>query len=233
MEFWEQIARHLRAVARETSGAWEELLVALSPKLETLARRQPIGRLRDDEDAQRDIIAKVIGRLHASDHKTIKKWATQDDPPPLQAWIRVLVRSAAIDVMRARPEFIRGSHRQAPGWFSLATLVTQAGAHTPNTLAAKQREVEEFLARAIAQARSALDMHEDDAAAQLATDWKIPAVHTRRLLKRIDEYERILAMALAGHSYVEIGETLDLSRREVELIAGYIEEFFHIRGFAA
>lgn len=223
---------NLRAVAEGGAGAWEELLVQLSPRLETLARRQPIGRLRDDQDAQRDIVAKVIGRLHASDHKTIRNWAGQDEPPPLGAWIRVLVRSAAIDVMRARPEYIRGTKQKAPGWFSLATLVTQVGAQHANTLAEKQREVEQFLAAAIAQARIVLASASADAASTLAGEWKVAVVHARRLLKRIDAYEKILSMALAGHSYVEIGKELDLSRREVELIAGYIEEFFHARGFA-
>lgn len=233
MEFWEHIAIHFREVAAEKEGAWGKLLTALSPELEKLSRHQPIGRLRDDDDARRDIIAKVIARLHAHDYRTIKNWAADPEPAPPRAWIRVLVRSAAIDVMRARPEYIRASEKRLPGWFSLATLATQAGAPQADSLLVKQKEVERFMKSAVEAAQEELQNHGDEAAGQLAKTWKIPLVHTRRLVKRIDDYQKVLAMVLAGHSYKEVAQTLELSRREVELIVDYIEEFFHARGFAA
>ena len=233
MEFWEHIAIHFREVAAENEGAWSKLLTALSPELEKLSRHQPIGRLRDDDDARRDIIAKVIARLHAHEYRTIKNWAADPDPAPPQAWIRVLVRSAAIDVMRARPEYIRASEKRLPGWISLATLASQAGAPLPKSLLVKQKEVERFMKVAVEAAQEELEKSGEEAAGALAKTWKIPVVHTRRLLKRVDGYPKVLAMVLAGHSYSEVAKTLDLSRREVELIVDYIEEFFHARGFAA
>ncbi|MBL4635794.1 MAG: hypothetical protein JKY56_18175 [Kofleriaceae bacterium] len=233
MESWEQIAVLFQDLAAGEEGAWQRLLVTLTPKLEILSRNQPIGRLRDDEDARRDIVAKVITRLHANEHRAIKRWVADDAPAPVRAWIRVVVRSAAIDVMRARPEYIRGSKNRSPGWFSLATLASQAGAAVPDSLVGKQREVESFMAESAREVRRAVEAQGSDAAGHLAATWQIPVVHTRRFVKRLDSYSEVLRMILAGCSYSEVSESLALSRREVELVVGYIEEFFHARGFGA
>jgi len=233
LDDWLQIAEQLKRVANAQDDAWDTLLVALTPVLESLVRRQPIGRLRDDEDAQRDILTRVIGKLHSRDHRVIKKFVAHEDPPPLKAWIRVLVRSAAIDEMRGRPEFQRASKERLPGWFSLSTLVTAHGSKGENTLEGKQREVENLMSAAIVSARKAVADVGVEAEVQLASDWNVGVVHTRRLIKRIDHYPVVLAMVLAGHTYAEIAEASELTRREVELIVGYIEEFFHARGFAA
>ncbi len=231
LDSWKQIEERLLAVAAEAEGAWRELLLVLTPAVERLAMSQPIGRLRDDEDARRDIVAMVLGKLHGRGARAIKNFADKDDSPPVEAWIRVLVRSAAIDVMRGRPEFQRAGKRQEARWFSLATLVTQEG--TPaDTLVAKRREVERFMERSTREAREELRRTPAQASANLAAAWQIPILHTRRLVKRIELYEPILLAVLAGHSYVEVAEMTGLSRREVELIVGYIEEFFHSRGFA-
>lgn len=197
-----------------------------------MTRNQPVGRLRDDEDVQRDIVASVIGKLYADEHRVVKKLVAAEEQPVLQAWFRVLVRRAAIDIMRGRPEFRRGSKEKQPAWVSLATLVTRDGALAPSSLVAKQREVESFMARSLKEARTAIASMGDRAAESLATQWKIPAIHSRRLVKRVDYYGEVLELVFAGNSYVEIAKQTKLSRREVELIVGYIEEFFHARGFA-
>lgn len=230
---WERIANQLKEVAEGQEGAWGELLVSLSPVLEGLARRQPLGRLRDDEDIQRDIVTKVIGKLHAGENRVVKKFVDHETPPPLKAWIRVLVRSAAIDVMRGRPEFQRGNKEKLPHWFSLATLVTSDGVQRPDSIEAKQREVEKFMTKAVESTRQALADDTEGAVAHLAREWNIPPVHTRRIVKRVDHYPVVLSMVLAGHTYVEIAESIALSRREVALMVEYIEEFFHACGFAA
>lgn len=232
VDVWTEIGNDIAAVARGDEGAWGRLLVALAPELEVIARGAPIGRLRGDVDAQRDVIAAVIAKLHRDDHAVLKKLVAQSDPPPLQAWMRLLVRRAAIDVMRGRPEFVRGGERGA-GWLSLATLVTRDGAAPPASLAQKRREVEQFLARAAREARAALEEHGDDAAAKLASAWQIGVVHTRRLVKRIDDYEGVLAMILAGHTHAEIATRLGRTVREIELVVSYLEELCHARGFAA
>lgn len=230
---WQAISDALRAVADAHENSWERLLVLLQPEVESLARFQPIGRLRLDEDAMREIVVKVIARLHAGEHRAIKKLFALDSPPNVRAWIRVVVRSAAIDVMRAQPEFLRGNKETAPAWISLDTIATQDGVKTPDSLVEKQKEVEAFMAHAQNTAREMLSQHGDETTALLATQWNVPLLHARRFVKKIDLYTPVLSMVLAGHSYVHIAERLDVSRREVELLVGYIEEFFHARGFAA
>ncbi len=230
---WEAISEALRAVANGREGSWKQLLTLVQPEVESLARFQPIGRLRGDEDAMREIVVKVIARLHANEHRAIKKLFALDSPPNVRAWIRVVVRSAAIDVMRAQPEFLRGNKEKAPAWISLDTIATQDGVKTPNSLVEKQKEVEAFMAHAHNVARDLLTQHGEETAALLATQWTIPLLHARRFVKKIDLYTPVLSMVLAGHSYVKIAEKLEVSRREVELLVSYIEEFFHARGFAA
>ena len=173
-----------------------------------------------------------------------RQWVSVDLPPPDavarlakdpdgEAWVRVLVRSAAIDVMRGRPEFRRGGGEREHGWFSLATLVTRDGMRAPDTLAAKQREVERFMSESVRAAKEAMAGRPSSAASSLAERWRIPVLHTRRLVKKVELYEPILQRVLAGQSYPEVASALELSRREVELVIGYIEELFHARGFAA
>jgi DNA-directed RNA polymerase specialized sigma24 family protein len=233
VDVWADIANDVAAVARGDDGAWGRLLAALAPELEAIARSAPIGRLRGDVDAQRDVIAAVIAKLHRDDHAVLKKLVAQPDPPPLQAWMRLLVRRAAIDVMRGRPEFVRGGELRAAGWLSLATLATRDGAEPPSSLAQKRREVEQFVARAARDARAALEEHGAEAATKLASAWQVGVVHTRRLIKRIDDYEGVLAMILAGHTHAEIATHLGRTVREVELVVSYLEELCHARGFAA
>ncbi len=226
------MAELLHEVAGGQVEAWGELLIALSPILEALASRQPLGRLRDDVDTQRDIVAKVIGKLHRDEHELVKKFVGHKTPPPLKAWIRVLVRSAAIDVMRGKPEFQRGNQERLPGWFSLATLVTRDGANRADSLEAKQREVEVSMTQAIVSARAAIAEEGDEATLALAREWNVAPLHVRRLVQRIDLYPVVLKMVLAGFTYVEIADQAACSRREIGLVVGYIEEFFRARGFA-
>jgi hypothetical protein len=63
----------LEAVARDGDAAWPALLTALQPALIAIARRQPIGRLRDHEDSPREIATRVSSRLHARDFAAIRK----------------------------------------------------------------------------------------------------------------------------------------------------------------
>jgi hypothetical protein len=232
VDFWDQIGRYLAAVVDGEETAWADLLVALTPELEEIARRAPIGRLRGDADARRDVVTAVIAKLHADGHRVIKKLVAATDPPPLSAWVRLLVQRAAIDVMRGRPEFVRGGADREPGWLSLATLVTQHGAEVEGSLVTKRREVEQFIQRSAQEARDAAAQFGDDAAAKLAATWGIAVVHARRMVKR-DAYESVLALILEGHTVSEVAERLGQTRREIDLIVEYIEALCHARGFAA
>ena len=151
----------------------------------------------------------------------------------MRAWVRVLVRSAAIDFMREQPEYVRGGKNTEPGWISLDTLASSDGADVPDSLAEKRREVESFLAEATERARVVVESDGDEAVSILAREWNVQPLHTRRLIKKVDLYLPVLDKVLAGHSYPEVGASIGISRREVELIVGYIEELLHARGFAA
>lgn len=230
---WEQIGVELEAVARGEDGAWERLIVALTPELETFARRAPIGRLRYDEDARRDIIAGTIARLHRDDHAAIRRMLAQPERPPLIAWFRLIVRRVAIDVLRGRPEFVRAARERDAGWLSISTLVSRHGAASPASLEAKRREVVRFLAEAVEEVRAAIARHGDGAADALATAWGVPVLHARRIVKRADDYVAVLAGVFAGHTHVELADQLGRTVREIELVLDYLEELFHVRGFAA
>ena len=55
-----------RAVAATGSDAdWKALLVEREPELTPMARNQPIGRLRSNDDTPREIVTRVLESLHA------------------------------------------------------------------------------------------------------------------------------------------------------------------------
>jgi len=232
VEVWDQIEQHMRDVVQSDPEAWGQLLLALMPKLEEITRKQPIGRLNRDEDVRRDILVSVIAKLHSGEYRAIKKYLARDNPPPIRIWLRVLARSAAIDVMRRHPEFSPGNKERLPRWFSLATLISGHGIVVPDTLLAKKREAELFLKHTMQESREAMANHGENAAMALAQTWNIKPLHTRRLIKRIDSFEETFQLSLAGHTYGEIAEKMSRSRREVELTVGYLEEFFQARGFS-
>ena len=62
----------LDAVTTEGAAAWPALCAALDPVLVAMASNQPIGRLRDHEDSPREIVTRVLVRLHKRDHEAIR-----------------------------------------------------------------------------------------------------------------------------------------------------------------
>ena len=204
----------------------------LHPELVRLARFQPIGRLRRDVDAAHEIAMRVLGRLHANDYRVVKKLFSTEKPPEVGAWMRVLVRSAAIDFMRAHTDFIRQSTTREAGWISLHSLVSSDGSVPSDSLVEKQREVVRFLIHALDATHKVLDEHGEDAVSVLAIAWKVEPLHARRLVKKGDQYLPVLRLVLAGNSYPEVAAALAVTRREVELIVSYVEEFLVARRFA-
>ena len=69
---WDHIQSLMRDVVENGDGAWQSLLTELEPELVRFAKRQPIGRLRDDEDSPREIAVRVVARLHANDRRSLK-----------------------------------------------------------------------------------------------------------------------------------------------------------------
>jgi DNA-directed RNA polymerase specialized sigma24 family protein len=223
----------LRAVAEQGDEAWQPLLARLEPELAQMARRQPIGRLRDHEDTPREIVTRTIARLHAKQYSAIKKLVATEPKPELQAWLRVLVKRSAIDYMRESPEYERATAKREHRWISLATLSSSQGPSAlPDSLAEKRELVTTFVATAAERARSEQKAHgDDDAIGRLSLEWKIARIHVRRLIARADQYVAVLNAVLAGFSYPEVGEKLGISRREVELTVRYLEELLQARGF--
>ena len=213
----------LRAAAKD-DAAWPALMAALEPELVTLAKRAPIGRLHQRDDSRPDIVAKVFERLHARDRAAIKKLVEMDPPPVLRAWLSVVVRRAAIDYMRAAPEYERAS----PAWVSLATLTSRVPG-AKNSLVEKRELVAGTVREMVERATAERAAKGDAAYTQLAQEWNIPRLHVRRLATRGTELIAVLAGILEGYTQTELGERLQLSRREVELNVRSLEELLRAR----
>ncbi len=217
------------ATARGDAGAWPALMAALEPELLHMARRQPIGRLRDREDTPREIVTRVFARLHARDHAAVHKLCAMNPAPELRAWLRVLVRRSAIDYMRESPEFERATPARPARWISLATLSSGAPAADPQSIAQKRQlalmTVRDMVARASAEFRA----RGDDAFTHLALEWKIARIHVRRLVTKGEQLIAVLSAVLEGRTHTEVAAKLGLTRREVDLTVEYVEELLHAR----
>ncbi|MGE3765491.1 MAG: hypothetical protein AB7L94_24745 [Kofleriaceae bacterium] len=227
-ELWPQF----RAVASDGEPAWQALAAALHPAVLRLASHQPIGRLRNDKDAAHEIATRVLERLHAREFSAIKKLCAAQNAPSLEAWLRVLVKNAAIDVVRDAPEFERKTVARDARWISLDTLASTPGA-VPDSLVEKRRAVIAFITAAVERMEAvAREKSGDEVLAALATEWGINRIHVRRLVQRGARYLAVIEAVLAGYSYPEVAAQLDSTRREVELTVQYIEELLAARRFA-
>nr|HEX4318339.1 hypothetical protein [Kofleriaceae bacterium] len=222
---WERF----RAVARDGAAAWPTLMAAIEPELAAMTRRAPIGRLRGREDTPRDIVTRVFDRLHAREFAAVHKLCEIDPPPELRAWLRVMVRRAAIDYMRSSPEFERATPDKPPDWVSLATLTSLQPAPQQSSLAGKRELVVQTVRDMVARAAAEVATRGDDAYTHLALAWQIPRIHVRRLATRGDQMLAVLLAVLEGHTQAEIAERMSLSRREVELAVRNVEELLQAR----
>lgn len=230
---WERVAGQLRVIAAHGGDGWSAVQEALHPELLRIARRQPIGRLRDDRDAAHEVATRVLERLHAHEFRAVKRLFETEREPVVRAWIQVLVRTAAIDVMRQHAEYRRAGVRETAGWISLATLASNPGSPAPSSLVQKQRELERFIARTLDEVDAATAEHGAEMTAVLAARWGVEPLHVRRLATKGERYLPVLRLVLAGHSYPEVATQLSLSRREVELLIQYLEQLLQSRRFAA
>jgi DNA-directed RNA polymerase specialized sigma24 family protein len=217
-----------RAVARD-AAAWPALLAALEPELLAMARRQPIGRLREREDSPREIVTRVFERLHGKDHAAIHRLVALDPPPELRAWLRVLVRRSAIDYMRESPEFERATETRPHRWISLASLSSLQPAPDPQSLAGKRDLVLGMVRDMVERARGDFAARGEDAYTQLALEWKISRIHVRRLATKGEQLIAVLVGVLEGRTHGEIAQQLAITRREVQLAVSYIEELMYAR----
>ncbi len=229
---WTLIAQALRAVSTTGEPAWPALQAALHGPITQLARYQPIGRLRDDIDTGAEVAVRVLAKLRANDFRAVRSLFATDQPPEPRAWLRVVVRSVAIDFMREHDAFVRGRKTEDARWISIQSLASDLGAGVPNSLADKRRELERFLAGCVDAATDAAASSDPDGAqGALALAWNVEPLHVRRLVTKGVRYGPVLELVLAGHSYPEVATHLGLSRREVELVISYIEELLRARHF--
>jgi DNA-directed RNA polymerase specialized sigma24 family protein len=222
----------LRAVAERGEAAWPALAAVLFPALLPIAKRQPIGRARDNVDAAHEIVTRILENLHAREFSAIKKLCSLEPQPVLGAWLAVVVRRAAIDYMRGSPEYERATARREARWISLATLSSVASPQGLDSLVQKRDELRSYLRAAAERAETETRDHGDDAIGRLAAEWGVPRIHVRRLVQRSARYLAVIDAVFAGHSYPEIADGLGVTRREVELTVLYIEELLAARRFA-
>jgi len=229
----EPIWRLLHAVVASGDSAWPPLAAELEPHLLLMAKNQPIGRLKDREDSPREIVTRVLVRLHKRDFEAVRRLCSIEPRPELRAWLRVIVKRSAIDYMRESPEYERGNAKREDRWISLATLSSRAIAPAEDTMKAKREQVIAFVRDAVERATAEVkERGTDDAIAHLALLWKIDRTHVRRLVARGEQYIQVLTLVLGGHSYPETATQLGITRREAELTIRYIEDLLEARGFA-
>ena len=205
-------------------------MIALEPALSLLARGSPVGRLKQQEDAVRDIMVRVLEKLRAGDRALVREIASMPEPPNLRAWLRVLVRRVAIDYMRTRQEYRRAyAPDDQPGWISLVSLSTGAGAAVTDSVAEKRAQVLSTLERDLADATAAFARRGEQAYGEISRSWGVPPLYVRRLLGHGDRYASVLNLLFQGYTYREIGTKLDLSRRKVELVIRHAEELLRAR----
>ncbi len=224
----DELWRLFRDVAR-TETAWPALLAALEPEVLAMARRQPIGRLRERDDSVREIMTRVFDRLHAREHAAVKKLCSIEPQPELRAWLRVMVRRSAIDYMREHPEFERATTTRPDRWISLATLSSGAPSPDPDSLAEKRARVLAEIRELVTRAAAEVAARGDDAIGHLALEWRLSRIQVRRLVTKGERFLAVLLAVFEGHTNTAIAERLSITRREVELTISYLEELLHAR----
>jgi hypothetical protein len=141
----------------------------------------------------------------------------------------VVVRRAAIDYMRTSPEFERATPTRPNRWISLATLSSGEPAAGADSLVEKRNQVIASLREMVERAATESAARGDDALGHLALEWGLERIHVRRLVTRGAQYLAVLTAVLAGHSHTDVATSLAMTRREVELTLGYIEELLRAR----
>jgi DNA-directed RNA polymerase specialized sigma24 family protein len=218
----------LFAAAAADPAAWPALLAELEPDVVALARFQPIGRLRQNDDSPREIATRVFERLHADNRATIKRLCARDPRPDLRAWLRVVVRRTAIDYMRGHAEYQRATTTRPNAWITLASLTSSAPGN-PDSREEKRRLVLTTVHDMVARAATELAEHGDDAFGRLALEWKLARIHIRRLATRGSQLEAVLVGLIEGRTQSELAESLGVTRREIELTVRYLEELLLAR----
>lgn len=222
----ESLARRCADREREDE-AWPALMLGLEPKLRALVRYERIGRLREREDDLRNIVVDVFEKLSRERFRVLTGYFAYPRRPGFRGWVRAVLRTTAIDYLRRHAEYSRDPEAESR-WVKLATLTSGIEGDTAGSLNARRRQVLCDLAEAAVAAREAV-AGDDDAIGELARTWKVAPLHVRRLVAKGQLYHPAFELALAGHTQAEIASRLGVTRREIELVIQYAEEFLHLR----
>jgi len=129
--------------------SWHELWRRLEPRLASvLRRRNVLGPLSRSDDPVRDVLLAVMAKLRDDGFRRLRGYLDARRATPTLTfipWVIVVTKRAAIDRMRADPEYVeaRGSGERAGRWVETRTLSADwnlAAARLPmtNRVAARQ-----------------------------------------------------------------------------------------------
>jgi DNA-directed RNA polymerase specialized sigma24 family protein len=214
----------LAASAIEGRQGWQSFVALVHPRAVELARFQPIGRLRDRPDELHEIALRVVAKLHRDNHHVLRAYFAKPDRPSFRAWMKRVVASTALDHLRQHPEF-RRSGATSDRWIDLVSLASQCDTDPNASIEQKRDQV----LRDLQAILDAVTRGSDDSLPMLAARWHVSAASLKRLRNRSDHAIAILRATLAGLSQREVAASLGLSRRDVELTLGYVEELLRAR----
>ncbi len=137
------------AASAGDEGAWHELWRRMQPRLAAVLRRANIlGRLGQSEDSVNDVLLAVMAKLRDDGFRRLHVYLDARRATPtltFMRWVIVVTKRAAIDRLRADPEYLdlRKSGGRGGKWVETRELVSDgnlAAARLPmtNRVAARQ-----------------------------------------------------------------------------------------------
>jgi DNA-directed RNA polymerase specialized sigma24 family protein len=123
-------ALHLLAdrAASGDAAAWRELWRAIQPTIWAITGKwQFTGPLSRRDDERRDIVLEVMERLRADDFRRLKSFlgAAPERGGSFKAWLATVTARAAIDHVRAHPEYLdprAGAASDGPRWVTVVPM---------------------------------------------------------------------------------------------------------------
>jgi hypothetical protein len=86
--------------------AWQELWAAIQPTVWAITGKwQIVGPLARRDDERRNIVVDVMQRLRDQDFRRLRLFVATPEGATFKSWLATLTARAAIDYVRAHPEF--------------------------------------------------------------------------------------------------------------------------------
>jgi DNA-directed RNA polymerase specialized sigma24 family protein len=173
-------------------AAWQELWRWLDPQLDALVRRRRVlGRFSQRDDERRGLVLQVMGKLRQDGFRRLEMYRQERARNPaltLLGWLTVVTRNAAVDYLRAHPDYRADGPRtgaQRPGGLR-ELLPLPSGSRGPGNR---------------------------PPVTALGTAGELLAYARRELPER---QRRALELWMAGHGAADIAEALGLGAPEAE-----------------